>query len=168
MNDLPDLLDDDIAKSLRKVTVQKVLNEIEANPAIFVSLDNDKVDYVDVESNSVNLPKKPGIFALYSRLTNRCVFVAETDNLRRQVNRECRPTQETYFKKQWLRQWLELPTHGYLNKNELMQLSEFIANKLYFKFTVLYFGRVEVCENLLGHYQIRVGANAIDARKEFE
>lgn len=168
MSELPDLMDEDIAKSLRKVTVQHAISTLDDSDSIFVTLDNASVDYVDAESKKVNLPKKPGIFAMYSRRTNNCVFVSESDNLKRQINRECRPTQETYFKKQWLRQWLDLPTNRYINKDELMQLSEFIADKLYFKYIVLYFGRTEVAENLLGHYQLRVGANAVNPEKEFD
>ncbi len=165
-----DLTDESAAKAQRKAHAQQVHAALEAGPLLRAHWNEsaDRYSYLDSTGTSVRLPKKPGIYALYSVKTGQVLYVAHSDHLKRAVDREVRASGRSEFKDRWLRAWLGLSTERRPTRDESAQIARFIHTEMALRVQVLYFGRAEAAEDLTGAYRLRVGPNAIDPQQVFE
>lgn len=166
----PPELDSAPLKAWRKSVLAQVLALLPQLPALTVSVDaeRDRYRYQTIDGARVSLTRRAGIYVLYSRRTDRPVYVAECNHIKREVNREFRPTGASRFKNQWVRAWLDLPRNRPMTRDEAHRVAGFVQTQLYLKCFALAFGRLEIATDLKLTYRLRTGPNAIDPQAEFE
>lgn len=155
-------------KTIRKTLVKQALESLKSAESVFILPHDEptKYGYMNKSDDIVKIPKKPGIYVFYSKHTNRPVYVGESDHLKRELDREIRPTGTSLFKSKWIREWLKISSHR-LSREDNLLIAQFTANNMYLKYLILYFGRAEICSDVAAEYKLRVGPNAVDFHHEF-
>lgn len=158
----------DQLEAWRTEATQYVIQALDAMPPAKPNANPDKHRYrFLVEDQAVRLPRKSGLYVIYSVLTNRPLYVAHSDTLKVTLMHELNVTKDSPFKNRWVRAWLNLPRDRRPTREESEQITAFITAQTYFKFLAVPFGRAEIADALILQYGIKGGPNTIDPLVEF-
>lgn len=153
----------------REQTADYVRQALQMHSPVIGLSQPDKHRYrFSADDKVVRVPRKSGVYVIYSTRTQHPLYVAHCDVLKLAMLHELNPAHDTPFKKRWLRAWLALPRERRLTREEALYLTNFICANTYFKYLYLPFGRAEIADELIIEYGIKGGPNTIDPQAEFD
>jgi hypothetical protein len=123
----------------RRQTLTQTLEILERKQPIFPVWDQrrNRYGYETAAGVSVSLPVDSGVYVFHSAKTDTPVYVGEAVSLKRRLGRHCRVSGSSVFRRRWVPHWMGTQ----VEKEDVLG---FIHSRMYFKYVVLPFGRLEI------------------------